>query len=59
MNQHNAKHKKHGHWEEYYVNGDLRYKGLYINNKESGFWIYYEPLIFPVIYKQTKTFYIQ
>lgn len=28
----------HGYWEIYHKNGNLFYKGNFINNKEEGYW---------------------
>lgn len=38
MNQLNDKGKRHGYWEKYYPNGNLNYKGYYINDKRHGLW---------------------
>ncbi len=32
---------KKGEWKEFYLSGELRAKGNYINNKKSGLWTYY------------------
>lgn len=32
---------KEGPWEEYYVDGSLRAKGSYLNNRKTGEWVYY------------------
>ena len=37
----NEKGQKHGHWEYYYSNGQLCYKGNYVNGKEHGYWEHY------------------
>jgi antitoxin component YwqK of YwqJK toxin-antitoxin module len=37
----NAKGQLHGIWEEYYDNGQLWYKGTFINGIEHGPWITY------------------
>ena len=34
----NAKGQAHGLWERYYSNGNLFYKGEYINGKRHGYW---------------------
>ena len=34
----NSKGQAHGLWEWYYSNGQLCYKGNYINGKEDGLW---------------------
>jgi antitoxin component YwqK of YwqJK toxin-antitoxin module len=34
----NEKGQAHGHWEKYYPNGKLDYKGNYINGKRYGYW---------------------
>ena len=33
--------KKHGYWEDYYVNGTLHSKGNYLNGFQDGYWEYY------------------
>ncbi len=35
----NNKHQRHGHWENYFMTGDVMFKGHYINNVELGYWI--------------------
>jgi antitoxin component YwqK of YwqJK toxin-antitoxin module len=37
----NAKRQRHGIWERYHTNGQLHYKGEYINGKQHGQWISY------------------
>jgi uncharacterized protein len=32
---------KEGLWEEYYLDGSLRARGNYLNNKKTGEWVYY------------------
>ena len=33
----------HGYWEVYWSNGQLSYKGNYVNGKEHGYWeVYYD-----------------
>jgi antitoxin component YwqK of YwqJK toxin-antitoxin module len=32
---------KHGYWEGYHRNGQLEYKGNYLNDEEIGLWIHY------------------
>jgi antitoxin component YwqK of YwqJK toxin-antitoxin module len=39
--QYNAEGKKHGNWEVYWDNGQLKYKGEYIHDKLNGPWIGY------------------
>ena len=39
----NEKGQKHSLWEEYYSNGNLEYKGSYINGKRHGFFEEYYP----------------
>jgi antitoxin component YwqK of YwqJK toxin-antitoxin module len=41
INLYNEKGEKHGYWEWYYDNGQLSYKGNYVNGKEHGYWEYY------------------
>jgi hypothetical protein len=36
----NDKHQRHGHWENYFMSGDLMWKGVYVNNVELGYWLY-------------------
>ena len=38
INLFNAKGEKHGYWESYYDNGNLWYKGNYVDGKEHGYW---------------------
>jgi antitoxin component YwqK of YwqJK toxin-antitoxin module len=33
--------RKQGHWEHYYHNGQLNFKGLYENDLRDGIWEYY------------------
>ena len=35
----NNKNQRHGLWIEYYYDGNVRYKGQYINAIEYGYWI--------------------
>lgn len=42
-NQLNFNNLREGYWERYWDNGDLYYKGNYINGKRVGYWeIYYK-----------------
>jgi antitoxin component YwqK of YwqJK toxin-antitoxin module len=41
MNQYNDKGLKEGYWEFYYLNGNLMYKGVYINGLKDGYWEFY------------------
>ena len=34
----NKKGQAHGYWEQYYSNGQLSYKGNFINGKKDGYW---------------------
>ena len=36
MNKRNEQGQRHGPWETYYLNGNLRYKGNFINGKRHG-----------------------
>ncbi len=38
MNQYNDNGLKESYWEEYYINGELYYKGNYINGKQHGYF---------------------
>ena len=43
INLYNEKGEKHGYWEDYYDNGQLAYKGNYVNGEPHGYWeVYYE-----------------
>ena len=37
----NEKGERHGYWESYYSNGQLKYKGNFVNGKQHGYWEYY------------------
>ena len=37
----NSKDQPHGLWEWYYSNGQLGYKGNFINGKQDGLWEWY------------------
>ncbi len=37
----NDKGEKHGYWEYYYYDGQLHFKGNYVNGKQHGYWEYY------------------
>ena len=41
INLYNDKGKEHGYWEGYYSNGQLLYKGNYVNGKQHGYWEWY------------------
>ena len=34
----NDKGQPHGYWEQYYSNGQLSYRGKFINGKKEGYW---------------------
>jgi len=38
INLYNEKGEEHGYWENYYSNGQLDYKGNYVNGKKHGYW---------------------
>ena len=38
MNKYNESYQKDGYWEYYDSNGNLRFKGNYIDGKENGCW---------------------
>ncbi len=43
INLFNAKGNRHGYWERYYNNGNLMYKGNYVDGNRHGYWEgYYE-----------------
>jgi antitoxin component YwqK of YwqJK toxin-antitoxin module len=43
INLYNAKGERHGYWEEYRSNGNLWYKGNFVDGKQHGYWgIYYD-----------------
>jgi antitoxin component YwqK of YwqJK toxin-antitoxin module len=48
----NAKGQQHGIWEKYYDNGQLYYKGTYINGQRHGPWEQYHKTG-QLCYKQT------
>ena len=37
----NEKGEAHGSWEYYWSNGQLYYKGNYVNGNKHGYWEYY------------------
>jgi antitoxin component YwqK of YwqJK toxin-antitoxin module len=37
----NEQGQPHGYWEIYQSNGQLMYKGNYVNGKEHGYWEWY------------------
>ena len=38
----NEEGEPHGYWESYYSNGQLYYKGNYVNGEKNGYWeVYY------------------
>ena len=37
----NNKGEPHGYWEVYFSNGNLWYKGNFINRKQHGYWEFY------------------
>ena len=39
LNQYDAQCRRHGHWEVYFDNGQLWYRGEYIHGKIHGLWI--------------------
>ena len=41
INLYNAKGEKHGLWIDYHSNGQLWYKGHYVNGKKEGYWEWY------------------
>ncbi len=43
MNEYNNNGLKEGYWEHYWSNGNLMYKGNYINNIRNGYCEIYEP----------------
>ena len=40
-NQYNAEDYKDGYWELYYTDGELAYKGNFLNGFQVGYWEYY------------------
>ncbi len=42
LNSYNAEGQAHGYWESYYSNGNLIYKGEYINRTRHGPWERYQ-----------------
>ena len=41
LNQTDTQGRKQGPWEEHYANGNLWYKGSYLNDIEIGIWEWY------------------
>ena len=41
-NRYNHKGLKIGYWENYYLNGNLHWKGSFINGIKDGLWEYYK-----------------
>ncbi len=41
MNEYNDKGERHGYWEKYYLNGNLDWKGNYVNDRRNGRWKFY------------------
>ena len=41
INQINSQGNQEGYWEDYYSNGQLWYKGHYVNGKKEGYWEWY------------------
>ena len=39
----NDQDERHGYWERYWDNGQLWYKGNYVNGKQHGYWERYYP----------------
>ena len=37
----NEKGERHGYWEYYHSNGQLSYKGNYVDGNPHGYWEYY------------------
>jgi antitoxin component YwqK of YwqJK toxin-antitoxin module len=37
----NENNQPHGYWEHYFSNGQLYYKGNYVNGNRHGYWEYY------------------
>jgi antitoxin component YwqK of YwqJK toxin-antitoxin module len=48
IKSYNDKGKKHGLWEVYWSNGQLRFKGNYINGQRIGYWIFNNKTLFYV-----------
>ena len=38
----NEKGEPHGYWEQYWLNGNLAYRGNYINGQLNGLWECYD-----------------
>jgi antitoxin component YwqK of YwqJK toxin-antitoxin module len=41
MNKLNDKGERHGYWERYRANGNLDWKGNYVNDRRNGYWEFY------------------
>jgi len=42
LNQFNSQGEKNGYWKEFYINGQLRVKGNYVDGKKEGYWEEYD-----------------
>jgi len=42
INKNNKNNERHGYWEKYYADGQLWFKGNYINGNRTGWWEYYD-----------------
>ena len=51
-NQLNFNNLREGYWERYWDNGDLYYKGNYINDIKVGYWEYYHFFNSIIYYKE-------
>lgn len=38
----NEKEQAHGYWKSYHTNGEVWYKGHYINGNFNGYWVWYD-----------------
>ncbi len=41
MNKRNNKGERQDYWEDYYTNGNINYKGNFLNGKRDGYWEQY------------------
>jgi antitoxin component YwqK of YwqJK toxin-antitoxin module len=41
INLYNERGEKHGYWEEYWSNGQLLWKGNFVNGNRDGYWEWY------------------
>ena len=38
ISSYNDKNERHGYWVVYHLNGNIRYKGNWVNDTKNGYW---------------------